>query len=630
MNNNLDIMKKLKEAKAILSEDPKQAILLATEAYGMAISKSFREGVIKSMIILIKGNIYLGDMVKAAQLCEKVLKTIKEEEKDLSYEHAEIQICHANIYYYLGEFDLALERIIPNTNPNNTLIAPLLKAKSLTLQGNVQSRQNNYSKAFNSFRESLEIKQHIAAEGETIAKSLLSLATVYIHLNDLDKALKYTEEAGNYLKTTQGHTKCIQLLNTGVMLGKKGHLPQAIDKLEVALEMCHAHNLNRLKASALSNLGEFHFLFGEIKQALEYAKKAIFLCKEYNFRNKIYMTSLLTIFRCHHANGNLEKAVEIGRESIKICKGIHFDDLTMDLQWELTIVLEKLGKNQEALSVAKDLIELQNKIFQKKKEFDIFQIQTKLEIQMKEQESELQKELIKQQEEHNKKLLAINKELNIFTGMAAHDLNEPIRTINVYSKILKRNIPEILEQEHEYLNFIQNASERMIHLIEDLLSFARAGKSKSPLEIIDLEDIIYCIKQDLKVSIESSSTQIIHHNLPDITAHRTPILQLFQNIISNSIKYSKDGISPIIKISAKIYKNKIIITITDNGLGVSKERLTSIFEPFTRGFQKSDKRGSGIGLATCKRIVERYGGSIWATSSREGTSIHFSIASATK
>lgn len=623
-----DIEKILIEAKTILSQNPNQSISLAKESYRLSEVKSFSAGMIKSKIILIKGNIYSGDMVTAARLCEETLVNIKEK-KGLEYENAEIQLCLSNIYYYFGEFDLALEHITPNTRPSNTKIDLILKAKSLTLQGNVQSRQNNYSEAFSSFKKSLDIKQDMNYESESIAKSLMNLATVYIHLDDLQKALKYTNEAGKHLETTSGHTKCIHFLNTGVILGKQGLFPEAIDKLETALDICKTHNLNRLKASALSNLGEFHYLNGNVEQSLIYANKGISLCEEYNFRNKIYITCILTIFRCYHASDSLEAAAQIGKESIGLCKEISYNDLALDLLRELVIVLEKLGRINEALSVSKDIVNLQTKIYHKKRNYDIFQIQSKLEIQMKEKELTMQRELIQQKDKHNKELMNINMELDKFVGIASHDLKEPIRTINSFSKILSKYISED-QREYEYLHYIQEASNSMSTLVEDLLSFARAGKYTTPRKQIALDDVVFLVKQNLRNTIDMSNTQIIHKQLPDIIAHRTPLLQLFQNIIANSIKYSKKDESPIIIITASESIDETTIVIEDNGLGIDSNKLAYIFNPFTRIYRKTDKRGSGIGLATCKRIVERYDGKIWATSKvGKGTRIHISIPNVT-
>jgi signal transduction histidine kinase len=204
-------------------------------------------------------------------------------------------------------------------------------------------------------------------------------------------------------------------------------------------------------------------------------------------------------------------------------------------------------------------------------------------------------------------------------------LKEPIRTINTFGKFLSRYIKEE-QKEYEFLHFIQDASERMGDLVDDLLSFARAGKIDSPTKSLKLMNVIFLVEQNMKSSLAASNATLCYDNLPIIQAHSTPMIQLFQNIISNAIKYSKDEVPPVIHVDTEITDEETIINISDNGLGIDANQIDSIFNPFTRVHNKLKKEGSGIGLATCKKIIERYNGKIWATSEvGVGTCISFSI-----
>lgn len=288
--------------------------------------------------------------------------------------------------------------------------------------------------------------------------------------------------------------------------------------------------------------------------------------------------------------------------------------MTKDLLIELIEVLEKLGRINEALSVSKDLLLLQTNMYNKKKDFSIFRIQSKLELQMKEREIELQSEILKQKEKHNQELTQANADLDKFVGMASHDLKEPIRTINSFTNLLSKHIKED-DKEYEFFSYIEDACKRMTFLVDDLLAYARSGKLDYPMKSVNLNIILDISKKNLLNRIEKSNAIItVKNELPTIITHNTPMLQLFQNIIGNAIKYRQKNITPEVIIEYQKQENNHLISFADNGLGIKEDMLKKIFDPFVRIHRKDMKKGSGIGLATCKRIIEQYHGRLWATS----------------
>ena len=220
-----------------------------------------------------------------------------------------------------------------------------------------------------------------------------------------------------------------------------------------------------------------------------------------------------------------------------------------------------------------------------------------------------------------------NKELTQFAHMVSHDLKEPLRTVSGFVKLIENKYQNKLdEQAHKLLDFISNATDRMRILINDLLDYGSIGQVKEMMTV-DCKKLIEVVQQDLQAIIKDTNATIDVAELPKIKGYQTELRLLFQNLISNSIKFSKPGIAPKIKISAK-EQDGWTFSIQDNGIGISDEHMDKIFIAFRRLHSKSEFEGSGIGLAHCKKIVELHNGKLWVTSKYgEGSTFHFTMPS---
>lgn len=207
-----------------------------------------------------------------------------------------------------------------------------------------------------------------------------------------------------------------------------------------------------------------------------------------------------------------------------------------------------------------------------------------------------------------------NQELEQFTALASHDLQEPLRAISGCLQILEKSNKDKLDKEAiELLNFAVDGASRMQRLINDLLSLARVSKSEAVLERMDLEDVLRQALQNIQVTVAESGAIITHDPLPVVKAEKTLLVQLFQNLLANAIKFCKDK-RPEIHISANKQDGKWRICVRDNGIGFEKAHAQKIFEPFKRLHTRDEYPGTGIGLAVCAKIVERHAGTIWAES----------------
>lgn len=224
-------------------------------------------------------------------------------------------------------------------------------------------------------------------------------------------------------------------------------------------------------------------------------------------------------------------------------------------------------------------------------------------------------------------LRASNDELKQFAYIVSHDLKEPLRVINSFSQLLSRKLKTNQDKSvTTYLDFITDGAKRMHNLLNDLMSYSTIGKTDNNIEIVDLNQIVEIVQQNLKMNIDESHAVINYANLPKIQGNTSRMIHLFQNFVSNAIKFRKKGENPVIDIFCKENNNSYKISIKDNGIGIAKEHQGKIFEVFKRLHTKAEYKGTGIGLSICQKIVHQLGGNIKVTSAvGEGSIFTISI-----
>ncbi len=226
-----------------------------------------------------------------------------------------------------------------------------------------------------------------------------------------------------------------------------------------------------------------------------------------------------------------------------------------------------------------------------------------------------------------KELKSKNTELEEFSYIASHDLQEPLRTLTNYSGLFVRKYQDILDKQGiELLEFISSATLRMQTLIRDILDYSRIGKEKSKVEI-DVQKVVEHVVQDLSVLINNSQTEIqINNSLPKIYGYETEIRLVFQNLIANSIKFKNINKKPYLEIEYNEGLHNHRFSVSDNGIGIDPNYKDKIFQIFQRLHKQSAYSGTGIGLAHCKKIIERHQGEIWfEPNSNQGTIFYFTI-----
>jgi PAS domain S-box-containing protein len=219
-----------------------------------------------------------------------------------------------------------------------------------------------------------------------------------------------------------------------------------------------------------------------------------------------------------------------------------------------------------------------------------------------------------------------NQELEQFAYVASHDLQEPLRMVSSYTQLLERRYKDQLDQDaKDFINFAVDGATRMQRLINDLLDFSRVTTKGKPLVKTDLSSLLGQALANLQNKIRETNSVITADDLPFAYCDESQIVRLFQNLIDNGIKF-RENIIPKIHIHGKIENDKVLISVTDNGIGIDKIYTDRVFTIFQRLHSKADYPGTGIGLAICKRTVERHGGKIWFESELgKGTTFFFTL-----
>jgi signal transduction histidine kinase len=217
-------------------------------------------------------------------------------------------------------------------------------------------------------------------------------------------------------------------------------------------------------------------------------------------------------------------------------------------------------------------------------------------------------------------------ELQQFAYVASHDLREPLRTIGGFCTLLDQHYRGRLdEQADRWIGFIVEGVHRMQALIDDLLAYSRVDSRAKPREPTDLNAVASHVVRSLRSSIEASGAEVTHDELPTLSVEPTQMAQLLENLVGNAIKYRKPE-PPRIHISAKCSGQEWVFSVRDNGIGIRQEFHERIFEVFRRLHRQDEYWGTGIGLAICRKIVQRHGGRIWVESELDvGSTFYFTI-----
>lgn len=226
----------------------------------------------------------------------------------------------------------------------------------------------------------------------------------------------------------------------------------------------------------------------------------------------------------------------------------------------------------------------------------------------------------------NQELLRSNQDLEQMAAVLSHDMREPLRKIQAFTELIQADyLDDLDEKGQRYFSYVIDAAQRMQAMIDAVLAYARLESGEREVVLTDLNQVVEQVQQDLSLAIQKQDAVIEVDRLPKIMINTVDIRRVFQNLLANALKFRSEAV-PVIQVSSRQQQEAWLIMVRDNGIGIAPEHLGRIFVMLKRLHDRTSYEGNGIGLAICKKILERYGGSIWAESEvGEGTTFYIQL-----
>ncbi|MEZ4886193.1 MAG: tetratricopeptide repeat protein [Chitinophagales bacterium] len=585
---------------------------------------------------------------------------IAETHLNLGYTHNQLSNFSEAIYHYkkaveIGEFDEDAYQTV---------------GRSLGGIGNLYVDIGDYEQAYSYHLKAMKLNTaHLDSSG--MGRSYYTMGSIYFHQRQLDEALNYYKKSLN-MWIHKGNKRWIYTCNDaiGVVYGEKKQYDKWLEYSELALENAEEADYLIGIAYGTHNLASYYHDMHCFEEASMYYNEA--LQKMQAAKDKVGEVKVLrAIAKFYIEQEAYDKALVYLEQGLEIAQPIGARPLIKEIYQLLYQSFHKLGQLRLAHNYQAKYLSLNDSLIIDNNTERILAMQIRHELQKKEvtiaelqQEQEVKQlypkasligiailllfvfllfnrhhlvqiehQLLAKKKAKSEKERAIlatsNRSLEYFATVAYNDLQKPLQHIDQLVSSLQVEYQENLtEDSRDFIYYISDGIERMSNLLTDLLSYARLDSRKTAWKLtnVNVHTLVDEVQRSLINMIEEKDAQIIIESLPhQIVANQTTLIQLFQNLISNGLKFVGDK-SPVIRINCVVKKDQYLFSIQDNGIGIAAEHQSRIFEIFKRLHTSKEYKGTGIGLATCQKIVRRHGGEIFLTSELGyGTTFYFTI-----
>jgi signal transduction histidine kinase len=510
------------------------------------------------------------------------------------------------------------------------------EVSALTNIAIVKSIESDYKTAMPLLVEALD-KSQKSGFRSTTANCLINIGNIYAHLFNYDEALdRYRTALNDYVDILSDDTAVAIKLNTGNIYYASERYAESLDFFNNAIDSALALGKKTLAARACVLISRSYLDLGNMSLAIENTIKATSLIDNID-RVSWRPINLINLAHIQFFKGDTEGGYEKTLRGIATARRLKDDASELRGFKLLSEILQKEKNYKQALRSQTIYSQKQNDYLKMQRNMHILDFEIRYALGEKERKiEELTKEnryqalLLErnsQIEKQNEQLRQANEELQQFAYISSHDLKEPLRMIGSFAQIVEQqNASKLGEESKSYFQFINEGVSRMNGLLDALLQYATIGKIDLELEPVDVQEVVTLARTNLTLKIEETDANILCGVLPTVKAIPSFLVQLFQNLISNAIKFRQENSRPIILINAEERIHDWLFSVEDNGIGIAEEHKERIFIIFQRLHKRDKYEGTGIGLSICHKIVSQLVGKIWIESTLgKGTTFFFTI-----
>jgi signal transduction histidine kinase len=536
-------------------------------------------------------------------------------------------------------------------------------------QAQMHTDIGNYDNAIALFLKSLSVSQEMNSRLNIIV-SHIDIAETYRKTKEWEKALTHIQKAHDMAdeqlrqipEDLEANIQYASTLKTyGAILTDQNKFGQALEKYKKALAHYQKINHRASIARTLKAIANVHVKEQNFAEAEAKFKECLVYEDQFLDRDQADMHfSRAMLYKQQKRNAEAEKAF---LTALTVSQQHDLKDLASKSHYQLFLIYLEQHKNDLALTHLNRYNTLNDSLFNEEKlrrtaeyefKYDterrerefaslkasqdrfllIFLIAASLSIvlalayiiQMRGRSMRQLKMKSEEIQAQYRRLEESNEILSQFAYVVAHDLKEPLRSIGSYIGLIQMKHGKDLPQDaREYMQFVNAGVKRMYSLLTDLLDFSQVISQQPGAEVVRPEDVLEDVKANLRNAIESKNALVeCSHNLPSIRMNRMHMLQLFQNLIGNALKFTRE--KPLVRVEGKEENGNVVLTIEDNGIGIKPEFSSKVFVLFQQLNKKGTFDGTGIGLTICKNIVDKYNGKIWFESEEnKGTKFFISF-----
>jgi signal transduction histidine kinase len=553
-----------------------------------------------------------------------LLRQLKKDEKTLIIE-SDLLLLLAQIHLHRQDFAKLGEYIRPLLDLSRQLNDADREAWALLNLGIVHSINSDYKSAMTLFVESLGKSEKLGYR-TNVANCLINIGNVYANLFNYEDAFdRYQTALTEYADVLSENIRIATNLNIGNLQHAAEHYDKALEYFVKGLSSAEKSEKTDIVAHAHALISRTLLSLGKLEKGLEHAQKAEELMAERVSNATGRQINLINRAQIAFLQGDTEGGAQTAIQGIAVARRVYDDTSELRGFRLLARIFEKVGDFRRAYRAQliysrrqADFLKMQRSLHALDLEIKYSLREKQRKIESLTKENSFQALLLEQSGQisvQNEQLRQVNEELRQFAYITSHDLKEPLRMIGSFTQIINNQYADKLGADSEsYFKFINEGVNRMNALLDALLQYATIGKNEIGPEPINIKDIVRMARANLKMNIEETDANILCTEMPIVTSVQSLLIQLFQNLIGNAIKFRQKSGRPIILISAEEQEDHWIFSVEDNGIGIAKTDIDRIFTIFQRLHKRNEYEGTGIGLAICYKIASQLGGRIWVES----------------